>query len=419
MKQKINKRTLNEGKKLMPYQYMVMFKNRVRNACQNSPEDLEKAVVNFYKHFGKKVQNKEFTLNNLMDLARSIAAEEGGIGIIGSGSLDKQGKADAWWGANLGSKIVEGKKTMKLTESDLRKMVTECVKRILSEGFASSSLKRMAKEHGGILNIDKSMQLDKLNVEFDNKWGQKNFVVLPSKERLPYSLQQFIDYNNPVVTFKDLTRIYRVKPEFMADEKVKNMIAKYQQESGELLNKRNAGIEPETYYDDEVDDEGRWRSYKQTRSPEQVRQRMHKRARGVKKPEAMGNGADYDKYVERYLCQKYNGEAEHEHTKWYDDDDENDEILSYIMVPINAQDGGFEEFYWSTEGQDMSAEFAKYGYGVDDYRSNSNQIAFKKGESIGKAEIDDKMMYPDYFMPWHTKIDAPKIGTKDFNEKNK
>ena len=417
MKSKTGKKQINESKgRIMPSKYLIRFKNRIINARQGAPGDVEEAVKEFYKMYGRKIQNPDFTLENLMKLAERIQGEGGSENIIGNGRHMGQNGSDSWWGMNMGGQMEE--EAIPINESDLRAMVKECVKRILSEGFASSSLKKMAKEHGGILNIDKSMQLDKLDVEFDNRWGQNSFVVLSDKQRLPNALEQFIDYYNPVVTFKDLTCICRIKPEYMTDKRVKNMIAKYQQESAELLNKRNAGIEPETYYDDEMDDEGRWRSYKQTRSPEQVRQGRHKRARGVKKPEAIGNSADYDKYVERYLCQKYNGKAEHEHTKWYDDDDKNDKILSYIIVPINAQDGGFEKFYWGTkEGQDMSAEFEKYGYGVDEYKSNKNQIAFKKGESVGKAEIDDKMMYPDYFMPLAHKIDSPKIGTKDFNKK--
>ena len=170
---------------------------------------------------------------------------------------------------------------IKIKESALRGVVEQHVRRVLAEGLASRSLQKLASEHGGIKSVNRSLQLDKFDADFEQgRWGQKNFIVTKNIYETPDVFLQFME-TNPVATFNDGTSVYMVKPEYMQNEKVKNMVAQFQQSSAEMRDQRNSGIEPETWYDSETDDDGRRYSVKQTRKPEQVRQRMHRRSRGV------------------------------------------------------------------------------------------------------------------------------------------
>ena len=302
---------------------------------------------------------------------------------------------------------------IRIKESELRKIVTENVRKHLAEGLASKSLQRLAKQHGGISSLDKSLQLDKLDADFtQSSYGQTNFYVTSDPiYKAPAVIRQFLT-DNPIIRFKDRTCVYMVKPEFMRDEKVKSMIAKYQQSSEDLQQQRNDGIEPVSWYEEEEDD-GRWYTYKQTHSPEQVRQGNHRRARGVKQPGAQGNGADYDKYVEQYLCKKYNGEIERGRFTGMKDGEEMYDGVD-IIVPINVESGQYWEYYSSPECRAMRDEFRKYGFGEDEYGCNEKKMTFTKGKSVSRLEIDDKGLYPDYFMPYSRDISAPKIGTSEF-----
>jgi len=119
-----------DKRKVMPSKYYEIFKNRVINASHGRLGDVDKAVIEFYKDFKKRVPNEGFTIDNLMELADNI--ENGGDrthergGTIGGHKIKD---ADGWWGANMG-KFLEEKK-VRLTESQLHKLIKESVMKAL------------------------------------------------------------------------------------------------------------------------------------------------------------------------------------------------------------------------------------------------------------------------------------------------
>lgn len=292
------------------------------------------------------------------------------------------------------------KNVIKLNESQLRYMINEAVKGVLKEGLASPSLKQLAKEHGGISYVDKSLQLDKLNADFRQGYFQSNFLVTDNMFGLKNIISQFFD-REPIVRFKDGASVYKVKDEYMNDEKVKDMIARYKESSSELRDKRNDGIEPGKGEDWETDDEGRTRHYSYAVSPESMRQAKHKTSRGEGKPEAKGSDKDYEKYVIRYLTKKYNGNVKRQ----YDMEGKNYEDI--IVVPRSE----------GIDFRSMANDFEKYGYGYDKPLSTRKAYVFRKGEEVDELEIDDPGMYPEYMMPVTREVNAPKIGTEAFNKK--
>ena len=291
---------------------------------------------------------------------------------------------------------------MKITinENDLRKMVNECVKKILNEGIASKWLQRMAKQHGGISSVDKRLQLDKLDLNF-----YREFVPSEKFGDIPDVMYRFID-TSPVVTFKDGLRLFMIKPEYMKDEKIKNAVASIWKSSDELSAERNTDYSPgerEDWeeYGDSIDGTY-WRKEKYHTTPEQERMKKHKYSRGKKKEIAKGgNDKDYDKYVLNYLMKKYNGEY----------------IYTGGGVSISVPYSGHK---WDDGAYEIRDDFEKYGYGLNDYWSKDYKyLVFTKGkETIGSdygrmpgtSKIDYR--YDS------EKIDAPKIGTKGFGKKS-
>jgi len=119
-----------DKRKVMPSKYYEIFKNRVINASHGRFGDVDKAVIEFYKDFKKRVPNEDFTLENLMDLAEKIS--DGGFSTHERGGMlggHKVKDAQGWWGKNAG-KFLEEKK-VKVTEGQLRKLIKESVKKAL------------------------------------------------------------------------------------------------------------------------------------------------------------------------------------------------------------------------------------------------------------------------------------------------
>ena len=132
MKKKTSKKQINESKsRIMPSKYLIRFKSRIINARQGAPGDVEKAVEEFYKMYGRKIQNPDFTPENLMKLADRIQGEGGSENIIGNGRHMGQNGNDSWWGMNIGGQMEE--EAIPINESDLRSMIKECVKRLVKE----------------------------------------------------------------------------------------------------------------------------------------------------------------------------------------------------------------------------------------------------------------------------------------------
>jgi hypothetical protein len=82
------------------------------------------------------------------------------------------------------------KRRIRLTESDLHRIVSEAARRVISEGFASPMLKNLARKHGGVEWVNKDYQLDKLNDV--SSWG--DFFELDSRRAdLPSPLSRLIE----------------------------------------------------------------------------------------------------------------------------------------------------------------------------------------------------------------------------------
>ena len=310
------------------------------------------------------------------------------------------------------------KNVIQINESQLRYMINEAVKGVLKEGLASPSLKQLAKEHGGISYVDRSLQLDKLNVDFGQKYFQENFLVAKSMFDMKKIISQFFE-DEPIIRFRDGMNVYKVKDEYMNDKKVKDLIAQYKESSSQLRDRRNADVEPGHGEEWETDDEGRNMRYDYPISPESMRQSKHMSSRGVKNPEAKGSDKDYDKYVENYLLKKYEGKIK----RIQDADGEYTERA--IVVPKPKGEIPATNYLRQGPLADMFKEFKKYGYGCDEQMSSNASrysdigkvYVFRKGTQVDMAEIDDRYMYPNYSMPVASKVESPKIGTKAYNDR--
>ena len=132
MKKTASKGQMNESsKKIMPSKYMVRFKARILNASHFDTGNVEKEVKSFYKMYAGKIDNPDFTLNNLMELADKILGGNGSDHIWGAGFRPGQNGGDWWWGPNRGKFMEEN--VMPISESDIRAMVTECVKKLMKD----------------------------------------------------------------------------------------------------------------------------------------------------------------------------------------------------------------------------------------------------------------------------------------------
>ena len=296
------------------------------------------------------------------------------------------------------------KKVIRLTESDLHNIIKESVKKMLNEGL-TPYLSYMAKKHGGIKWLDKNYQFDKLDVQY----GTSDFFEVDENNDIPRNLLRFADC---VIKFRDGKNLYAIKPMYHNNEQIKQML----KNSEELNNLRtqHGGYEPEiTKYEYYEPDRGTMSGY-HTTSPEEVRQRTHKKARGNRKPLAKTNGdSDYDAYVEKYLCSKFDGKP------IYIDFD--DYYIKCIVVPVDN--------VWGEEAEFIRNEFRKYGYGEkesisrstiedcmgDDFNPNMGYIAFVNVEQDSFIEVDDRRMSKDYGYYKKDKLPkTPKIGTSGF-----
>ena len=203
------------------------------------------------------------------------------------------------------------KKVIRLTESDLHNIVKESVKRVLNEGL-TPVFKQIAKRHGGVKWVDKKYQFDKL--PFGNYDWDEFIELYPGKD-IPWTLQRkFVDR---VMDFNDGGSLYVLKPEYHNNQKIKDML----KSSEELSAQRSADFQPGTERGEiEVDYGGgpTTKSYTRTLSPEAMRQKAHKAARGktpaegaakndaFRKEHGISRSGDYDEYVKNYLCDKFN-----------------------------------------------------------------------------------------------------------------
>ena len=80
------------------------------------------------------------------------------------------------------TKEINESKTVKLNESDLRKMVTECVKRVLNEGFASRKLANAFKQYGGFYRGGGSSRFD---VGFSQITDNDVIAIVDNENRTP------------------------------------------------------------------------------------------------------------------------------------------------------------------------------------------------------------------------------------------
>ena len=176
-------------------------------------------------------------------------------------------------------------------------MIREAVVGALNEGL-TPGFKRIAKRHGGVKWLDKNYQFDKLDP------GSSD--VLFEAENIPTTLYKFA---KEVMRFNDGKKLYAIKPEYHDNERVKEML----KSSGEMSDLRTVrgGYEPSVEKEEiEVDYGGGpfRKSFNRTVSPNDMRMRAHAKSRGKKKPLAKSSGDDdYNDYVRRYLCDKFNG----------------------------------------------------------------------------------------------------------------
>ena len=125
---------------VMPGKYYEIFKNRIINAQHGSFGDVDRTIMEFFKDFKDRIPNEGFTPENLKDLAEKI--EGGGTtherGDIPGGHKIKD--ADGWWGRNAGKYLEEGK--VRLTETQLRKVIKESVMKALMNEISSDMIGR-------------------------------------------------------------------------------------------------------------------------------------------------------------------------------------------------------------------------------------------------------------------------------------
>lgn len=126
----IDDETYKKARKTMAQRYRQMFISRVQNAAHGSFGEVERTVQEFYNQFKDKIDNENFTLENLMDMAERI--ENGEIHVHGNPGAGRQGYADGFWGGNWGKKMEEGKK------SRLNKIISESIRKALREATHKS-----------------------------------------------------------------------------------------------------------------------------------------------------------------------------------------------------------------------------------------------------------------------------------------
>ena len=316
------------------------------------------------------------------------------------------------------------KQIIRLTESDLHKLVKESVKRVLNEGL-TPVFKSIAKRHGGVKWVDKRYQFDKLN--FPNRGWDYFFEAKGSD--IPYRLLQFAD---KVMQFNDGKSLYAIKPQYHDNEQIKQML----KSSQELDDLRTAegGYQPgEERKEIEADYGGGpfTKTFYSKVSPNQMRQKTHKKARGKSPLEPsrinkefrdkhdISQTGDYDNYVINFLCDKYNGLY----------------VDYHIAVPTP------ESGRWENEAYKIIEEFKKYGYGWDEsfgnrdieyaydwadertkkrFNPDIDYMGFEKGETKSYMEWDDPGTFGysasnPYGSYKSSKMkDTPRIGTSEF-----
>lgn len=325
------------------------------------------------------------------------------------------------------------KQIIRLTESDLHKLVKESVKIVLNEGL-TPTFARIAKRHGGIKWLDKNYQFDKLPFNKKASWGGRTsgwnndyIEMYPGKE-MPWEIQnRFVDC---VMKFNDGGALYAVKPQYINNPEVIDML----KSSEELAANRSAGFKPGTVTDySDLDDWGDPTKKKLT--ADGMRQWQHKKNRGKSPAElprknnefrdehGISQTGDYDEYVKNFLCDKFNG--------FYVD--------YHIAVPT-PEDGR-----WGEEASKIVDEFKKYGYGWDESFGNSDidyaydwadertkdrfnpdidYMGFEKGKSRAYIEWDDPGPFgysasnPYGSFESSKMKDTPRIGTSEFMKKN-
>lgn len=129
---KQSKKNINESTwpgSFIPEKIRMSFKNNVRNAAQTGgPNAVERFVKMFYDRYHDKVMNKEFTLQALMNYARSIEGDE-----MGSMHINPFAVGQEPGDIDYIEHMHESRTKVKLTESQIRDIVMESVKRILKE----------------------------------------------------------------------------------------------------------------------------------------------------------------------------------------------------------------------------------------------------------------------------------------------
>lgn len=316
------------------------------------------------------------------------------------------------------------KQIIRLTESDLHRLVKESVKRVLNEGL-TPVFKSIAKRHGGVKWVDKRYQFDKL--QFPNHGWDYFFEAKTSD--IPYRLLQFAD---KVMQFNDGKTLYAIKPQYHNNEQIKQML-KSSEELADLRTAEGGYKEGEEWRETEVDYGGgpSTKSYKSKISPGEMRRRAHKKSRGKSPVEPsrinkkfrdehdISQTGDYDNYVINFLCDKYNGLY----------------VDYHIAVPTP------ESGRWGEEAYKIVEEFKKYGYGWDESFGNSDieyaydwadertkkrfnpdtdYMGFEKGETKSYMEWDDPGPFGysasnPYGSYESSKMkDTPRIGTSEF-----
>ena len=227
------------------------------------------------------------------------------------------------------------------------------------------------------------------------------------------------------LTESDLHRLVKESVHRILKESGKGLGYGLPDDQKKALRTQNGGFKPGVErYEDYVDYGGgpTKKTFTSPLSADDMRQKAHKAARGEKAPLARSskytkhrfpdNGEydhnDYDEYVEKYLCDKYNGVY----------------LDGYIAVPVDN--------IWGEEAYEIAQDFKKYGYGQDEsidndtietdlmyddsgyeFNPESNYIAFKKGKSTSYYEWDDP--YGPYGEFKSKKLDdTPRIGTSEF-----
>ena len=279
---------------------------------------------------------------------------------------------------------------IRLTESDLHKLVKESVKKILNEGLASPRLKKVARQHGGIRSVNKKYQLDKNNLEYD-------LIFIKSGESIPWKLEQFVDN---VCEFKDGSKYIIIKPEYQKDPKIKEKLESILKQSEDLANSRNVDYPGYTYTDRDYKDIGdgarKYYDVTQTVSPEKQRMQTHRRARG-KKTTGLAKGSDisYWEYVRNHLEElaKQTGGRVTDFGDYY--------------VLFDTDENG----HMTPESEKIYDEFMKFG--LSDANTgwvgdNKLYIEFTDGT------YTDSDGYEDYTVDPRGFYKRPKIGTTDF-----